>query len=252
MRTLVIMTVMAIPSLAFSQNEEGKVIYEEKTKMDLKLLNSENEEVKSMIPQTTSAFKQLLFTAKESLYENYENLEKEDNNQLNFTTSEGGQVKIKMQQPNNEVYKDLEKQMLTDKREFMGKDFIIKEPFREFQWKLTGETKKILDFTVQKATLEDTAGVVEAWFTPEIPVSVGPLDFGNLPGLILELRLDNGKRVITATKIDLTAPDEKELVAPKKGRLVTRSEFDLIVKEKMKEMKEMYGGKGDKTMIIEH
>lgn len=251
MRKLFIMTVAVLPSLAFSQNEEGKIIYEETTKMDFSLLNSENEEVKSMLPKATSAYKQLIFTSENSIYKNYENLEKEDSNQMNFTTSEGNQVNIKMKQPDNVVYKDLDKKMLTDKREFMGKDFIIKEPFREFKWKLTGESKKILDYTVQKATMEDTSGVIEAWFAPEIPVSTGPLEYGELPGLILQLSLENGKRVITATKVDFVEPDKKELTAPKKGRLVTRSEFDLIVQEKMKEMQEMYGGQGA-IKIIKH
>jgi len=252
MRTLLFMAVMAFPAMSYTQSTEGKVIYEVTTQMDFKMLNSESEEIKSMIPKTNSTYKQLLFTPKESLYKNYENLEKEDNNQMNFTTSEGNQVNIKMKQPDNVVYKDLDKQMLTDKREFMGKDFIIKEPFREFQWKITGETKKILDYTAQKATLQDSVGVIEAWFTPQIPVSVGPQEYGNLPGLILQLSLNDGEQVITATKVELTTPDKKELVVPKKGRLVTRAEFDQIVKEKMKEMQEMYGGKGKKVMTIEH
>jgi len=252
MKKILILAMTTIPSLSFSQNE-GTVIYEESMQMEFNMMNSEKEEIKSMMPKSSTSFKQLLFTSSQSIYTNYENLEKEDNNQMNFTTSEGNLVKIQMKQPDNIVYRDLENGILIDKRDFMGKNFIITEPLHNFEWKLSGETKTILDYTVQKATMEDSAGIVEAWFTAQIPVSIGPLDFGNLPGLILQLSLNDGKRLITASKIDLTSVDTDKLIAPKKGKDVSREEFDKIVKEKMKEMEEMYGGKGgNKVMIIEH
>ena len=47
---------------------------------------------------------------------------------------------------------------------------------------------------------------------------------------------DGGKRKITAINIDLTPVDSKLLAKPKKGKKITREEFDKVVAEKMKEM----------------
>lgn len=61
-------------------------------------------------------------------------------------------------------------------------------------WKITTEKKQIDRFTCYKAT--KTAVVKRgkktfstpmiAWFCPDIPISIGPLDFGGLPGLVME------------------------------------------------------------------
>lgn len=61
-------------------------------------------------------------------------------------------------------------------------------------WKITAEKKQIDRFTCYKAT--KTAVVKRgkkifstpmiAWFCPDIPITIGPLDFGGLPGLVIE------------------------------------------------------------------
>jgi len=76
-------------------------------------------------------------------------------------------------------------------RSFVG------QRIKNFEWKITKETKRIDSFLCYKATGVDV-GVnskrghyktpIIAWFCPEIPYSYGPLKFGNLPGLILELQ----------------------------------------------------------------
>lgn len=54
-------------------------------------------------------------------------------------------------------------------------------------WKLSKETKKYGEFTVQKATTNFGGRNWTAWFTKEIPFSEGPYKFKGLPGLIVLL-----------------------------------------------------------------
>lgn len=63
---------------------------------------------------------------------------------------------------------------------------ILKEKKPEIDWEITNETKKIGDFTVQKATTTFRGRSYEAWFTSEIPVKIGPWKLNGLPGLIME------------------------------------------------------------------
>lgn len=57
----------------------------------------------------------------------------------------------------------------------------------QFDWKLTIEFDKILNYEVQKATTEFGGRKWTAWFTKEIPIQDGPYKFKNLPGLILKI-----------------------------------------------------------------
>lgn len=83
---------------------------------------------------------------------------------------------------------------------------------------------------------------VTAWYTPQIPVNQGPGDYWGLPGLILEVNAN--RTTILCSKIVLN-PDEKEdIKIPAKGKEVTRAEYNDIMKKKMEEMREMYGGRG--------
>ena len=63
-------------------------------------------------------------------------------------------------------------------------------------WRLTGEQKYVSKFLCYKAirskTVINSKGTfqfpIEAWYSPEISLPFGPKEYGNLPGLILELK----------------------------------------------------------------
>lgn len=84
--------------------------------------------------------------------------------------------------------------------------------------------------------------VVTAWYTPQIPVNQGPGEYWGLPGLILEVNAN--RTTILCSKIILN-PDVKEIIkVPSKGKQVTKVEYNDIMKKKIEEMREMYGGRG--------
>ena len=83
--------------------------------------------------------------------------------------------------------------------------------------------------------------VVTAWYTPQIPVSAGPAEYHGLPGLILEVQAD--RTVMLCTKIVMNPQEKENIEKPEKGDVVTREEYNKIMKDKIQEMREMYGGR---------
>jgi len=148
------------------------------------------------------------------------------------------------------VYTDLENAMQIEQKEFMSRVFLIETEFKNGSWKLTGEQKMILEYACQEAIAEEEGKVVHAWFTPRISVPAGPAKFGNLPGLVLAVDINDGEQVILATSVDLKPVDAEALVKPKKGKKVTQEEYHAIVEEKMKEMGSEHGGGSGHAVVV--
>ena len=83
---------------------------------------------------------------------------------------------------------------------------------------------------------------VTAWYTLQVPINNGPSEYAGLPGLILEV--NSGRTTILCTSITLNPSEKTEIDKPKKGTKVTKQEYNDIVKKKMEEMREIYGGRG--------
>lgn len=177
------------------------------------------------------------------------------------TASSGGmQIVINDGSADRVLYKNIAEQSYEQEQEIMGKEFLIKDSLEPAEWELTGEIKKIGNYTAQKATysrivdsqrfstgmtemenVKDTIQVT-AWFTPDIPVPHGPETFFGLPGLILELQ--SGGRTLLCERIELNPKnDPVAIIRPKRGKSVNREEFRAMQEESMKQMMNRYQGK---------
>jgi GLPGLI family protein len=78
---------------------------------------------------------------------------------------------------------------------------------------------------------EPTAKKVTAWYTPEIPVSVGPANFWGLPGLILEM--SDEEMIVLCSKVTLSNKENVKIKVPDNGQKVSQKEFEAIHKAKM-------------------
>ena len=87
---------------------------------------------------------------------------------------------------------------------------------------------------MKREEFPDTAKIV-AWFTTDIPVPAGPDFQGQLPGLILEVDIDNGQTVYRAIEFSNKVSLNK-IKEPKDGKKLTAAEFN---KERDKLMEEM-------------
>ncbi len=110
-------------------------------------------------------------------------------------------------------------------------DVLIEDAILKNNWVLKNETKVIGGYTCYKAvetkavSYSNTPIETVAWYTLDINIPIGPLNYGGLPGLIL--RLDTPTYSYYATNIDLKKSDLK-ILKPTFGKKMTRNEFDNI------------------------
>jgi GLPGLI family protein len=65
---------------------------------------------------------------------------------------------------------------------------------------------------------------VFAWFCPDLPYSIGPMGYGGLPELILELKIRNA--TFFATKIEMNSAEKVDTVFFNKYKKVPASEYN--------------------------
>ena len=82
---------------------------------------------------------------------------------------------------------------------------------------------------------------VEAWYSPQISVSHGPSEYWGLPGLILEVSA--GDTTLLCYEIVLNPKEKTQIKAPRKGKVVTKTEYQSIVARKMKEFRDNRRGR---------
>ena len=177
------------------------------------------------------------------------------------TASAGGAVfMVATSGEGSTLYKNIADQSFLEQQDMMGKAYLVKDMLEPVEWELSEETKKVGNYTVQKASytrivdskrfstgmtemenVKDTLQVT-VWFTPEIPVAHGPENFFGLPGLILEVQ--NQGRTLICEKIELNpSADPVVIERPSKGKEITQAEFRTVQEEGMKQMMNRYKGK---------
>jgi len=133
-------------------------------------------------------------------------------------------------------YVNIDSKEILNEKESYGQLFLVKSSLNDRLWNITNERKKIGDYNCYKATsikiVENSKGtfkhLIEAWFSPEIPLNFGPAGYGGLPGLIIELKFQNIRFYLT--KLEVNPKDKVYVKKPSKGKLVTVKEFNEIGK----------------------
>lgn len=238
---ILISCALVLGAVQVTKGQSLKVSYTENSKVDFKLPDSPDPNLKEMIRDAGIQKKELLYSAGSSLYQP---VQKE--------TEEGGDHIFIMRigdDATGSVYKNLVQKEVIKQNEFLGRTFLIKEPLKSISWKLDTEKKNIGNYSCRKATATiDTLNVI-AWYCADIPINDGPDIFWGLPGLILEVDVQHGKKTITVNSVSMLN-EALAIEVPQKGKEVTQQEFDRIQKEKMEEMHKMHpGGEGERVNI---
>jgi GLPGLI family protein len=246
-----------LSSPLFAQDFQGKAYYFSKSTMELgsfgdRMTEAQKKQIFENLKNRLEKTYVLTFNKEESFFKEEDKLDAisgaTDTWGKNFTPGE--------------QYKNIKTNMLLQSQEFYGKRFLVKDDLLTIDWQLSGESKQIGQYTSFKATAmipssqltwydfswrelsednseEDKMTKVTAWYSSQIPVSQGPLEYWGLPGLILEVSV--GNTTMLCSKIIMN-PKEKEIIeAPDKGKIVTKMEYKEIISGKMQEMRDNRG-----------
>ncbi len=282
----IIPTVVAVFLVSFivkAQEFQGMAVYESKTSIsEFKSRIDGNKEltpeIKNRIEERMKSMSEkrfiLNFDKSASIYKEEEKLEAPTQGQGGG--SGRGRMWASLTPSGGTFYKNVKEKSYSVDREFMGKEFLIKDSLSDLKWQMEGETRVIGGYNCFKATAiksvsktdfrnlrpkkEETTPkkpadeikktsfmdaleipkelTVTAWYTPEIPVNQGPEGYWGLPGLILEV--NDGNTVILCSKVVLNPKVKAEIKAPTKGKSISQQEFDEAVIKKTEEYRSMY------------
>lgn len=140
------------------------------------------------------------------------------------------------------VNRNFAKNTMTDVFEILGKTYIIEDSLQVPNWKILNDIKEVAGHICMKAMVEDTIKKqkIIAWFAQDIMSNAGPERLWGLPGLILELDINDGTVMIEASKIEFKKLNQ-EMALPKKlkGKKLNEKAYqemtDKFIKEKIKE-----------------
>ena len=252
-----------------TQDFQGQAIYYSKSKMVLgsfgaRMSEAQKKQIEARLQNRLEKTYILDFNKQESLFTEEEKLDA-----ISGATDSWGDNFSRGDQ-----YKNVKNNQLVQSQEFYGKRFLVKDKLQEISWKMGKETKQIGQYTCFKATasvpslelawydfswsdLQDNSQAsaaggdsapaepevamteIEAWYTPQIPVSHGPGEYWGLPGLILEVSA--GNTTMLCSKVVLNPKEVIAIEAPKRGQEISKADYRATIENKMIEMRDNRG-----------
>lgn len=278
MKTISILFLTLSSSIVlYAQSFNGQAIYESKTSVDFNFGGRDMPPAqKKMIEERMkSAFEKtfvLNFDRTSSTYKEKQKLEQPvGQGGFRFSMMGGGGDDL--------YYKNIQEQRYSNSTETFGKLFLVQDSLKKLDWKLSGETKKIGNYTCYKATAVRKADPNRMRFGPpprreqndaqvakdstktkttslfdqmEAPKDIEvtawytmeiPISQGpaHYWGLPgLILEIQDDRTTLLCSKIVLNPEEAEEIEEPTKGKKLAQAEFDDIIQKKMKEMQERF------------
>jgi GLPGLI family protein len=251
-RTLLTACTIFIFVVGHAQFKEGRIVYERTSQISFRAPGMNDD-----VARTRTDKFELLYTLEHSLWQRI--AEDEEEEQI----GEGGGMRIRMMVggQNDIVYHNFKEAKRTESREIFDRTFIIEDSVRKLNWKMSEEIKDILGYKARKATAQrigqrtamqmhngepqrqivpDTSNIT-IWYTDAIPVPGGPEFQGQIPGLILEVDVNNGRTTYKAIEISPKV-ETASIKAPKGKKKYTTEEFNKERDALMEEMRQNGGG----------
>lgn len=234
MKKVLFLILLFCPALVFSQPMEGRIRYlvtRHWTKMmsHLDYMSKQSRERASYMWGNRSEWKtysNLFFNETQTKYESSEEKAEPE--------EEGGYAWRK------EMFflkRDFEKNTQFDGRTIMSKGYLIEDTLLIPKWRILNDLKEVAGHVCMKATLTDTMRkqTIVAWFAQDMPHKGGPESFFGLPGMILEIDVNDGAMVLTADLIEMKKlSNELDPPAKLKGKKIKQADYEKLVKEQMK------------------
>ena len=130
--------------------------------------------------------------------------------------------------------RDFENNTMTDALSHLGKNYLIEDDIQPIEWKIQNDLKEVAGHICMKAFTEDTLKnqKIVAWFAQDMPIKAGPDRFSGLPGMILEVDINDGAMTITANRIDLKKlTTELDLPKKIKSKKIKSAEYQDLMKK---------------------
>jgi GLPGLI family protein len=125
----------------------------------------------------------------------------------------------------------------TDYIDMLGKTYIVDDTLHTPTWKILNQIKEVAGFICMKAETVDTVKnqKITAWFAQDIPVMAGPERYFGLPGLILELDINEGDVTIVASKVEFKKLTNEFNLKKIKGKKISDAEYTKIIADFIKD-----------------
>ncbi len=220
--------ICCVSFLSYGQNaDKGKFTYERQTLSD--------------DGRTESQIEYLFYSKSESMYVIY-GAKSPNSGDTTLLTDKNGRTVMEINKKEND---DLTYYMNFKSNELLSTELLsngqrcyVQDVIPKLNWKLLPEKKQIGSYRCQRASALFRCAEYEAWFTTDIPLSVGPWKVGGLPGLIVSLsnkrtkityKLLSAKYPLIESSVVIVAP------IPSKGKFMSFKDF--ATKEKAEQEK---------------
>lgn len=209
---------------------QGKIEFERRTNIHRTIDQMDDddkewiEKMRSQIPKHTVAYFDMAFTTAQSLYK--PGKESEQTTKLWFAQTPAAE---------NVVYTDFMTNTVTAEKQVFEEKFLVKDSMRKIKWKIQDEVRTVAEYKCRKAVgvMFDSVYVI-AFYTEDIPASGGPEMFSGLPGMIMEVAVPRLHTTWTALKVEYSTPATKDILPPKKGKVVSQTEMQGTISTSLK------------------
>ena len=231
MRTLIVLALALLLTPLSAQITSGTIDYNESYTFDFgDWMDAERkkEMEKRMAAGEFDRTGRLSFTADAFSY-----------SQLAKENADGGWWARNQENPDI-FYTSIADSTVTDRRRVMDRAFIMEDKWIVPEWNIAKMKvgMKEIPLPTQLATAVSIEGdTLLAYFTPSIPLAIGPRGYGGLPGAIVYLKVTKDGRS-TEYKMTTMQPNTPDLVVDKPAdeEIITRKEFDKQMKRAMEMM----------------
>jgi GLPGLI family protein len=242
----ILLITIFLSNLGFSQSTEGVVNYtithnwvkKIKPLNYLSKIRREKYEYQYMSNAEWKMKKIMYFNENESRY-----IDSEE------TTDDELKYSYAFKKEKYEIRKNYKQKTQNDVIEMLGKVYLIDDSLKTQSWKIKNDIKEVAGHICMNAVREDTLKMqkITAWFALDISIPAGPERNYGLPGLILELDVNDGGMHIEATNVSFKKlTNEMDFPKKLKGKKVTEDAYQAIiashVKDKIKAEEPLYWG----------
>jgi GLPGLI family protein len=139
------------------------------------------------------------------------------------------------------IFRDMKSNSTYDVIRTLNKLYVVEDSIRNPKWKILNDLREIAGHMCMNASYYDELKMnkITAWFALDWPVPMGPERFGGLPGVILEISINNGAQIISADKIELYESDSiiAKPIHKKKVKRINEEQYLSILRKHIESSK---------------